>query len=37
MLFADGLYFFYEQVEVSEHGPDGRSSGGNHPKARADL
>lgn len=36
--FADGLYFFYEDGETSEHGPDGRIVRvGNHPRSQGGL
>lgn len=36
--FEDGLYFFYEQGEVSDHGPNGRIVRvGNHPRSRGGL
>jgi len=36
--FAEGLYFFYEQGEVSNHGPKGRIVRvGNHPRSHGGL
>ncbi len=36
--FHDGLYFFYEACETSEHGPDGRIVRvGNHPRSNRGL
>jgi hypothetical protein len=36
--FADGLYFFYEDGEVSNHGPEGRIVRvGNHPRSQGGL
>lgn len=36
--FADGLYFFYEQGEVSDHAPNGRIVRvGNHPRRQGGL
>ncbi len=36
--FKDGLYFFYEEGEVSEHGPNGRIVRvGNHPRSQGGL
>jgi hypothetical protein len=36
--FADGLYFFYESGETSEHGPDGRIVRvGNHSRSQGGL
>ncbi len=38
VLFADGLYFFYESGEMSQHGPDGRIVRvGNHPRSQGGL
>ena len=35
---ADGLYFFYESGETSQHGPDGRIVRvGNHPRSQGGL
>jgi hypothetical protein len=36
--FGDGLYFFYEQGEVSDHAPKGRIVRvGNHPRSQGGL
>ena len=36
--FSDGLYFFYEAGEASEHGPEGRVVRiGNHPRSDGKL
>ncbi|MCH8815197.1 MAG: hypothetical protein IH957_08915 [Chloroflexi bacterium] len=36
--FTDGLYFFFEKTEKSEHAPDGRIVRvGNHPRSRGGL
>jgi len=36
--FGDGLYFFYEDGEVSQHGPQGRIVRvGNHPRSQGGL